>query len=249
VAGRPWGSDPVTVVEVVGLGVTRGDFTLGPVDLTIGPGVTAILGPNGSGKSTLLRAMNGLIPEARGRARVDGDDLMLRTSDTLERVAFVPDTEELLFSEMQLHEYWSFVATVRERTFGEDPEGILVRAEGFAERLGLQPGRRRIREFSMGMRRKAQLITGLMVDPQVLIVDEPQNGLDFVSANEVRAIFTRMSDEGRSVIMSNHDLDSVARMADRLVVLRHGQVVGQSADRFASGSECEAFVAGFFERA
>ena len=101
----------------------------------------------------------------------------------------------------------------------------------------------------MGMRRKAQLITGLMVDPQVLIVDEPQNGLDFVSANEVRAIFTRMSDEGRSVIMSNHDLDSVARMANRLVVLRHGQVVGQSADRFASGSECEAFVAGFFERA
>lgn len=229
--------------------MTRGEFTLGPVDLTVGPGITAILGPNGSGKSTLLRAMNGLIPQARGTARVDGDDLMLRTSATLQRVAFVPDTEELLFSEMQLYEYWSFVSTVRERTFGEEPERLMARAEGFAERLGLQPGRRRIREFSMGMRRKAQLVTGLMVDPDVLIVDEPQNGLDFVSANEVRAIFTRMGEEGRSVIMSNHDLDSVARMADRLVVLRHGQVVGQSESRFASGSDCEAFVAGFFERA
>lgn len=239
----------MTVIEVSSLGVTRGEFTLGPIDLTVGPGVTAILGPNGSGKSTLLRAMNGLIPQARGNAWVDGADLMLRQSATLRRVAFVPDTEELLFSEMQLHEFWSFVATVRERTFGEDPGVILDRAEELADRLGLQPGRRRIREFSMGMRRKAQLVTGLMVEPDVLIVDEPQNGLDFVSANEVRAIFTRMGEQGRTVIMSNHDLDSVARMADRLVVLRRGQVVGQSDDRFESGSECEAFVARFFERA
>jgi ABC-2 type transport system ATP-binding protein len=233
-------------VEVSDLRVEFPEFTLGPVDIRVEDGIVAILGPNGSGKTTLLRAMNGLVPRAKGRVTVGGLDLMGRDPAALRWCAYVPDGDELLFSELSLHEFWSFYADVRDRSFGDAPDELLDRAYHLAERLSLSPGRVRLGEFSLGMRRKAQLITGLMTAPRMLMVDEPQNGLDFVSSHEVRKILTEVRDSGTAVLMSNHDLDSVARVADAIVVLRQGAVVGQSSDRFASADECESYVAGYF---
>lgn len=235
-------------VRVDGLTVQLGSFRLGPIDLEISPGVTAILGPNGSGKTTLLRAMNGLIPSARGRARTADFDLMARDTAARRNVTFVPDGDEMLFSELTLEQFWSFVIRIRERSFGDDPDVLMERAAELAARLGLSPGNARMREFSMGMKRKAQLITGLMTEPDLLMVDEPQNGLDFVSSREVRDALHELSEAGSTIVMSNHDLDSVARMADHVVILREGQVVARSDAAFASGDECERFVAGYFEQ-
>ncbi len=231
---------------VDGLHVAFAEFTLGPVDLAVGEGITAVLGPNGSGKTTMLKAMNGLVPGAAGSVRFDEVSLRDRTPEALRRCAFVPDGDEFLFPELSLHEFWGFYADIRERTFGESRAALLDVAHGYAERLALDPGAVRMGEFSLGMRRKTQLITGLMTTPDLLMVDEPQNGLDFVSSHEVRRILSEVRDAGRVVVMSNHDLDSVARVADSIVILRAGGVVATSTRHFTSADECEAFVAGHF---
>lgn len=241
---RPDGPGPT--LRVTDLRVAFSEFTLGPIDLSVANGITAVLGPNGSGKTTLLRAMNGLVPRAGGRVGVDGLDLMSRTPEGLRRCAFVPDGDALAFPELSLHEFWSFYADIRRRSYGQDRDEVLDRAYDLAERLALDPGTVRMGEFSLGMRRKAQLITGLMTAPDVLMVDEPQNGLDFVSSHEVRQVLAEARDAGCVVVMSNHDLDSVARIADSIVILSRGTVVGRSTARFASADECEAFVAGHF---
>ncbi|MGL5853135.1 MAG: ATP-binding cassette domain-containing protein [Phycicoccus sp.] len=236
----------MTILEVDELRVDFSGFTLGPVDLSIDEGIVAVLGPNGSGKTTLLRAMNGLIPRAHGQVRVGNHDLMGRSPTALKGCAFVPDGDQMLFPEFSLDEFWSFYSDVRSASFGEDRYDLLSRAYDLAERLSLAPGRVRMGDFSLGMRRKAQLITGLMTEPDVILVDEPQNGLDFVSSHEVRLILGEARDRGAVILMSNHDLDSVARVADSIVILREGAVVDRSEARFASGDECEAFVAGYF---
>ncbi|MGJ9411412.1 ABC transporter ATP-binding protein [Aeromicrobium sp. CF4.19] len=234
-------------LAVEGLQVRLGSFVLGPLDLEITPGITALLGPNGSGKTTLLRAVNGLIPSARGTAHVGGSDLMSRSVEGRRRAAFVPDGDELLFSELTLDQFFSFVARVRERSFGDDPDVLFDRAATLSVRFQLDPGTTRMRDFSMGMKRKAQLITGMMADPDLLMIDEPQNGLDFVSSREIRTALSDLCDDGATIVMSNHDLDSVARIADHVVIVNDGRVVAASDEPFSSGAECERFVAGYFE--
>ncbi len=236
----------MTSLGIRGLQVRFDGFTLGPIDLDVQPGVTAVLGPNGSGKTTLLRAVNGLTPATSGSAVVDGFDLTRRPTAGLRDHVYVPDTEELLFAELSLAQFWSFYAEVRARSFGDDPDELLDRAFTFADRLRLDPGGKRIKEFSLGMRRKTQIITGLMTQPRLLMVDEPQNGLDFVSSHELRTMLDELRATGATILMSNHDLDSVARIADRIVVLRDGQVVGRSEEPFASSADCERYVARFF---
>ncbi|HMT32558.1 MAG TPA: ABC transporter ATP-binding protein [Dermatophilaceae bacterium] len=236
----------MTTLTISSLQVSYGAFTLGPIDVTIGPGVTAVLGPNGSGKTTLLRAVNGLIPQATGSATADGVDLMHRQSRHMRDWIYVPDSDEMLLDEFTIDEFWSFYADVRAATFGDDPDELLTRAFALADRLALDPGRRRLREFSLGMRRKAQLITGVMSQPRLLMVDEPQNGLDFISSHEVRVIIAELREAGATIVMSNHDLDSVARMADHVIVVRDGKLVGRSETPFSDGAECERFVTGLF---
>ena len=228
--------------DVREVAVTYPAFILGPVTLSIEDGITAVLGPNGSGKTTLLAAITGLVPGATGRVSAFGADLMAREPEALRRTSYVPDGEAMLFSELTAQETWALCAHLRSRRYGEDETLLLRRARSYAERLDLRPGGTRIGEFSLGMRRKTQLVLGLMTEPDLLLVDEPQNGLDFTSSQEVRSILLELQTAGRIVVMSNHDLDSVARIAQSVVVLREGRIAARSEERFESGADCEAFV-------
>jgi len=235
-------------LQIDGIGIKFGSFTLGPVSLSAGAEIVAVLGPNGSGKTTLLRSVNGLLPAVSGNAIFQGEDLRSRSLESLRRCSYVPDGDEMLFPELTLGEFFAFFIYVRVRSFAEEPDDMRDRAYQYAERLALEPGGERIGDFSLGMRRKVQLITGLMTAPALLMVDEPQNGLDFVSSQEVRAILSELRDTGATVLMSNHDLDSVARIADSIVILNAGKIVARSAGRFESLDACEAFVTGHFSR-
>jgi ABC-2 type transport system ATP-binding protein len=230
------------VFDVRDVTVTYPSFSLGPVTLSIEDGITAVLGPNGSGKTTLFKAITGLVPGATGRVSAFGADLMAREPEALRRTSYVPDGEAMLFSELTAQETWALCAHLRSRRYGEDEPLLLRRACAYAERLDLRSGGTRIGEFSLGMRRKTQLVLGLMTEPDLLLVDEPQNGLDFTSSQEVRSILIELQTAGRIVVMSNHDLDSVARIAQSVVVLRQGRIAARSEERFDSGGDCEAFV-------
>lgn len=242
------------ILSVRDLRVSFERFTLGPVSFEVGPGITAVLGPNGSGKTTLMRAMNGLVPGAVGHVEVAADhgapalDLRQRDHDAIRLTSFVPDGDEFLFPELDVAEYFIFLASVRHRAYGEDPASTLERAADISERLGLEWPDVAVGELSMGNRRKVALVAALMVRPRILIVDEPQNALDFVSSRALRAVLHEIALEGTAVLMSNHDLDSVARMADAVLILAEGELVASSQERFASAVECEAFVESYFSR-
>lgn len=214
------------VLAVDDLTVTFQGFCLGPLDLSVGPGICAVLGPNGSGKSTLIGALMGLVRVSSGSVGWAGHDLPSRSSEVLRDVGYVSDSADDVFPQLSAAEYWSFLASIRARTYREDARELSERAILLADRLSLAQVDDRIEGYSLGMRRKTQLIGALMTRPRLLVVDEPQNGLDFSSSNELRSILVEAADSGCTVLMSNHDLDSVARVAHRVLVLQDGAVVG-----------------------
>ncbi|MCS7042845.1 MAG: ABC transporter ATP-binding protein [Bryobacteraceae bacterium] len=197
------------------LGVNR-------VDLRIGPGLTAIVGPNGSGKSTLMNLMCGLIQPDRGEIRVLG--ISPRDPERLMRITGYAT---------------QFDAAPRWATgFDFVVSGLLLfgystaLAERLAwaalERVGLtEAARRKVTSYSKGMRQRVRLAQAIAHDPQVLVLDEPLNGLDPVVRAETIALFRQLAAEGRHILLSSHVLHEVDSISDRVVLLANGSVIAE----------------------
>ncbi len=190
------------------------------VTFAIDAGVTALLGPNGAGKSTLFRMMCGLTPPSRGTIEVLGANPR-RDRPVRGRVALVPQ-QDALFDHLTVHEWVELAA----RTHGmADPVEAAARAVDLVD-LG-DTGAKRVGEFSKGMRQRAKVAAALVNDPEVLILDEPLTGLDPVQRRRMIALFHRLGDEGRCVLVSSHVLDEVARLGSRVLVIAQGRLVAR----------------------
>ena len=189
------------------------------VSFTCAPGtVTGFLGPNGAGKSTTLRALVGLTPPTSGRVTVDG----VRYADLPNpgRVAGV-----MLDASAQ-HPGRTGRETLRltAMLLGV-PQG---RADAMLERVGLQGAeKRRVKDYSLGMRQRLGIGQALLGDPSVLILDEPANGLDPEGIRWMRGLLRDFAAAGGTVLVSSHLLREVEATVDRLVVIDHGRVVAQ----------------------
>jgi ABC-2 type transport system ATP-binding protein len=187
-------------------------------DLTfdIEPGrVTGFLGPNGAGKSTTLRALLGLVRPTGGTATFDG-----RLYEHLER----PSTrvgavlEDAAFHPGRTGRNHLRVMAVT----GEHPP---ERVTEVLDDVGLTPAAdRRVKGYSMGMRQRLAIATALLGDPEVLILDEPTNGLDPPGIAWMRGLVRRQADNGRAVLISSHLLAEVAQSVDDVVVISHGEL-------------------------
>ena len=177
--------------------------------------VTGFLGPNGSGKTTTLRIVLGLVREDAGAALIGGVPYgrLLRPRQTvgamLEATGFHPGRR------------------------ARDHLRVIAGAAGIPGRrvdevlaqVGLTPAaRRRVREFSLGMRQRLGLATALLGDPRVLLLDEPANGLDPAGIAWLRGLLRSQADEGRTVIVASHVLSEVAQTVDHVVIVSTGQV-------------------------
>ncbi len=186
------------------------------VSCSFGPGVTGLLGPNGAGKTTLMRAVCGLLPPNLGSVRVLGRDPR-RDRDAHRHVALVPEDDALPpgLTARQLVAYTAALRDVRDA----------ARVDAALATVGLSDvARRRVGGFSKGMRRRARIAAALVGDPAVLVLDEPLNGADPVQRTALIALFHRLGDEGRTVIVSSHVLHEVQRLARRQVVLVRGRL-------------------------
>jgi ABC-2 type transport system ATP-binding protein len=188
------------------------------VSFAIDGGVTALLGPNGAGKSTLFRMMCGLTPPSRGTVAVLGADP--RTDrDVRGRISLVPQ-QDALFDHLTAAEW---VSTAARAQAVDDPDGV---ARWSLEQVELADvGDKRVGEFSKGMRQRAKVASALVNDPEVLILDEPLNGLDPVQRRRMIALFHQLGDDGRCVLVSSHVLDEVARLGSRVLVIAQGRLV------------------------
>lgn len=202
-------------------GVSRwyGDtVALADVSFTLGPGVTGLLGHNGAGKSTALKLCAGFTQPSSGTVRVLGTDLAADPG-AYRRIGIAHDRDAL----------WPFltaralVALCARLRGVADPEAAAVRA--LAE-VGLEDAAdRKVKGFSHGMRQRVKLAQALAHDPELLLLDEPLNGLDPAQRRGVVALIHRLGEEGRTVLVSSHVLHEVERMAPRVLVLVNGHLV------------------------
>ncbi len=188
------------------------------VSFAIDRGVTALLGPNGAGKSTLFRMLCGLTPPSRGSVDVLGANP--RTDrDVRGRLSLVPQ-QDALFDHLSAGEFLEFAA----RTHAvADAEGAARHALELVDlaHVGTKP----VGQFSKGMRQRVKVAAALVNDPEVLILDEPLTGLDPLQRRHMIALFHRLGDEGRCVLVSSHVLDEVAKIGSRVLVIAQGRMV------------------------
>ena len=213
------GPDPRGMISVSEVSKFFGSVVaVSDVSFAVTAGVTALLGPNGAGKSTLFRIMCGLTPPSRGAVQVLGADP--RTDRAVRgRLSLVPQ-QDALFDHLDALQ----MVTVSAQGHGvSDPTAAAVTALAHVE-LG-DVGSKPVGQFSKGMRQRVKVACALVNDPEVLILDEPLTGLDPVQRRNMIALFHRLGDEGRCVLVSSHVLDEVARLGSRVLVIAQGRLI------------------------
>ena len=186
------------------------------VSLTVHPGeFVGLVGPNGAGKSTTIKMITGQLLPTAGSIRVGGIDVATDPNGARAKVGYVPE-EPALYDYLTAREMVAFVAELRG---GGDVDAALEIAG-----LGADADRY-IREYSQGMRRKTALAAAMVARPPLLVLDESLNGLDPPSADRVVAALRAAAAAGAAVVLSTHVLDTLAVVADRLVMIGKGRVI------------------------
>ncbi|MGB0514215.1 MAG: ATP-binding cassette domain-containing protein [Wenzhouxiangellaceae bacterium] len=197
---------------------------LDDVSLTLDRGITALIGPSGCGKSTLVRMCCGLDRPDRGQVLFEGENLADANLAEVRRKLGYVIQEGGLFPHLTVRGNVTLAARCLRWTAGR----IRARLDELAALVQLDPDLmdRFPRELSGGQRQRASLMRALMLDPDVLLLDEPLGALDPLIRhrlqNELRAIFTSL---GTTVVLITHDLYEASTLADRIVLMRNGRVV------------------------
>jgi ABC-2 type transport system ATP-binding protein len=207
-------------------GVTKayeGHVAVSDLSLTIARGsVYGLLGPNGAGKTTTLRmVMNILAPDA-GEVRLLGRPADQSARD---RVGYLPE-ERGLYPRMVVEDQLVFFAAIK----GLERAEALRRIGPWLERLGLADWRKRkVNELSKGMQQKVQLVATVLHEPDVLILDEPLSGLDPLGADLVRDVLLDLRRQGRTLVLSSHQMETVERLCDAITLINGGRKVLEGA--------------------
>ena len=209
-------------IEIHGVGKRFGDrAALQSIDLQVPRGCAfGFLGPNGAGKTTLIRLLLGLAKPTTGSMRLLGHDLPGGAAAALARVGAIieePRFHGHLTGRENLHVH----AAAREPAAHGRVEGALARV-GLAKRAG-----DRVRTYSLGMRQRLGVARCLLSDPELLVLDEPVNGLDPAGILEFRGLVRSLVAEGRTVWLSSHLLDEVEKTCDVAAIVDRGHVVAQ----------------------
>ena len=209
------------MITVEGLTKTYGDFTaVNDVSFACQPGaVTGFLGPNGAGKTTTMRIMVGLTPASRGRTTIGG----LKYADIPNpglHVGVLLDA-----SAQHAGRTGREVLTIGAMTMGLP----MSRVDEMLALVSLtdKEARRRVRNYSLGMRQRLGIAHALLGDPSVLILDEPANGLDPAGIRWMRGLLRGYAERGGTVLLSSHLLNEVEQIADDIVMIGHGRIVAQ----------------------
>jgi len=212
----------VPAVEARGLLKRYGHVTaVDHVDLTVRAGdVYGYLGPNGAGKTTLIRLLLGLTRATSGMMRLLGHPIPAERAAALSRVGAIVE-EPRFHRYLTGRENLAVIAAAREREAHARIEGALARV-GLAERAD-----ERVSTYSLGMRQRLGVARALLADPELLILDEPTNGLDPAGIHEFRGMIRGLVAEGRTVLLSSHLLDEVEKICDAVAIVDHGRVVMQ----------------------
>ena len=200
-----------------------GDFTaVSDLSLTIGRGeILALLGPNGAGKTTTIRMLMGILQPTSGSAKIKGLDCFSERVEAMRAIGYLPD-EPVFYDYLRGSEIVRFVGEMR----GFTPKQVLERSTPLVERLELGDALEEFAaNYSKGMKKKLALICAMLHDPELLILDEPTNGLDPYATRTLHALMREKVAEGRTVFFSTHLLDQAEKLCDRIAIVYQGRLV------------------------
>jgi ABC-2 type transport system ATP-binding protein len=227
------------VVETSGLTKRFGDrVAVADVDLHIPRGSAfGYLGPNGAGKTTLIRMLLGLTQATAGTMHLLGRPVPNERAEALARVGAIVE-EPRFHGHLTGRENLTAIAAAREPEAHDRIDGALARV-GLSQRAD-----ERVKRYSLGMRQRLGVARSMLADPELLILDEPTNGLDPAGIHEFRAMIRGFVAEGRTVLLSSHLLDEVEKICDQVAIVDRGRVVIQgSIAALAAGGEQTILIA------
>lgn len=197
-------------------------LALDDINVQIPKGAIGILGPNGAGKSTFFKCLLGLITTTSGNGSVLGHDIKTDGDTIRARIGYMPEYDSL-DPDLTAIDQVRYAGEL----LGMNPASAMQRSHEVLEYVGLRDQRyRKIESFSTGMKQATKLACAIVHDPEILICDEPTNGLDQRSREFMLNTLRRTVDEGGgTVLMSSHVMDDVQQVCDRVVMIHNGRVV------------------------
>jgi ABC-2 type transport system ATP-binding protein len=219
-------SDPdkenMNAIEVEGLTKSYGEVTaVDDLWLEVEAGrLFGFLGPNGAGKSTTIGCLTGLIDPDAGRIRLLGEAMGPEAAALKRRIGVMPEGLGL-FDQLYAHEFLAFNA----RMFGLEEKVVRERVTELLEVLDLASSRRkRLSEFSTGMRKKVAFAAAIIHRPEILFLDEPFESIDPAGVAMLKDWLRRFAAEGRTVFMTTHVLETVERLCDEVAIINAGRI-------------------------
>ncbi len=197
---------------------------IGVNDVTtqIGPGITALLGMNGAGKSTLMKLITGQLRPTTGAVKVFGEE-PFANPNVYRKLGYCPEIDSF-------YEHMSgraFVRYMAEMT-GMSPKQARDRAEEMLHFVGMSDrANRKIKGYSKGMRQRIKLAQAMVHDPEIILLDEPLNGLDPVGRHELMSVLEGLANNGKSIVVSSHILFEVEQMTRSIMLLHRGRLLAR----------------------
>ncbi len=225
IRGYTDGAMAPTLFQFTGVTKTYGEVrALDNLSLSVPAGAVGLLGPNGSGKTTMIRTLLGLIPLDQGEGEVLGLDVRRRQLDIRRQVGFAPENE-CLFPHVEGVEFVAYAGELGEMS----PKDALQRAHEVLDYVGLGEARyRKVESYSTGMKQRLKLASAIVHDPQLLILDEPTNGMDPAGRKEVLELAHDLAhNKGMNLLFSSHILPDVEVVCDYVVVLGGGKLLAE----------------------
>jgi len=214
--------DSKNLVQLDGLTKVFGGFTaVSDLTLAVGRGeILALLGPNGAGKTTTIRMLMGILQPTSGRAKINGLDCFSERVAAMRAIGYLPD-EPVFYDYLRGSEIVRFVGEMR----GFTPKEVAERSVPLVERLEMRDALEEFAaNYSKGMKKKLALVCAMLHDPELLILDEPTNGLDPYATRTLHTLMREKVAEGRSVFFSTHLLDQAEKLCDRVAVVHKGRL-------------------------
>ena len=202
------------------------DRKVAVADLTmrVEPGeILGFLGPNGAGKSTTVKILTGLLTPDAGTAEVAGFDVVKQPLEAKRRLGYVPEAP-VVYDTLTADEYLELIGCL----YHLDPKMLAGRRDELFDLFDLQAARhQRLKEFSKGMKQKVVFAAAMIHRPEVLILDEPLDGLDANTALVIKELLRRLAAQGRTIMFSSHILEVVERICTRIVIINEGKFVAE----------------------
>ncbi|MBI5304161.1 MAG: ABC transporter ATP-binding protein [Chloroflexi bacterium] len=199
----------------------RDFIAVNDLTLTVNTGeIVGIIGHNGAGKSTTLKMIAGLVAPTEGAIRVLGRDIQKESVAVKRHIGFLPE-ESPLYENMTAHQYLVFFSEL----YGMPRRATLARIDALLDSLKLPERDKMTGEFSKGMKRKVAIARTLLHDPDLLVLDEPNSGLDPLTSFFIINYLKTLKRAGKTILLSAHNLFHVEYICDRVAIIKNGQLV------------------------